>query len=248
VINKVTTILFGPARSAYFEMGNITNLAVSPSHAKDANEAVWPVITPIPALSWTNAAPNAVKFFVDVSTLDTVPVGDKVHTVTVGSKGILATSYQLTSAEWKKVRQLAAKSEGVLYWRVRGTDKDGLLGAGSAAKMLVIDAGDWVVNGPANVSASPASFSWTHTGDGLIAYCLQFSVDDDFQLLSAMTVKIPSSPVAYATGYTLTAADQSKLVTLAMKNGRNKLYYRVLGQDAEKVFAGHSGSQTIDVP
>jgi hypothetical protein len=248
-INKAPAVLFGPIRSAYFEMGSITGLTLGPSpHVFDSKDAVWATVTPAPLLGWTNNAPNAVKFFIDVSTDANAPVGDKALTLTLGGKGVAATNYQLTAADWKKVRQLATKGDGMLYWRVRGTDKDGLLGCGSAIKPLVVDGGNWVVSSLGNLSATPAAITWTNDADGLVKCGLQFSVDDSFEKLSSMTVKVPTSAVAYSTGYTLTASDVTKLTKLALKKGLDKLYYRVYGEDAEKAFVARSTSQIVNVP
>ena len=247
-INKVPTILYGPTRSAYFDIGSITGLAVVPSHTVDGKDTVWPLVTTPATFSWTDLSATSSKFFVDVSRLSGVPLGDKANTVSIAPKGVLATSYQPTPAEWKKIRTLA-KGGALLYWRVRGTDKDGLLTCGSAPRALVIDGGEWSLSGPGSLSASPAEFAWSTTGggNGIVAYNLQFSAAADFQAVARITVNVPTSPKAILS-YTLSDAEKAALRKLATNNGGVPvLYWRVRGVDAEKAFTAFSAAQTVNV-
>jgi hypothetical protein len=246
IVGGVTTTLFGPTRSAYFDMGNITGLTVSPSHIVDGKDGVWPVNVSLPTFSWDNGAPNAVKFFVDVSSDPNVPLSDKALTVTLGGKGVPATSYPLTAADWKKVRQLASKGEGVVYWRVRGTDEDGLLECGSAVAPLVIDGGTLDL-APFSLSDSPCKATWTHdTGPVTYRYYLQVSMSNTFDRKDGWIIKRPATSID-ALSYTLTDKETASLRKKCVREAITELYVRVSAEDPDKAFVVRSDAVTVPV-
>jgi hypothetical protein len=247
LIGKSPTAVYGPTRSVYFATGSFGTLSVAPVHDVEGTDGVYPDVAVRPTFSWVNTPPNVAHFFVDVSSNANVPLGDKLHTATFGAKGISTVTYQLLPAEWKKLRQLATIGQGTVYWRVRGADRDGMLACGSGIEPLIIDGGLNAPTGPANVSATPAVFNWSHAGTGITGYYLQFSVDDTFEAVASSTVRIPAKSVA-ATTYTLLPADVLKLNALARRNVVGTLYYRVRGEDAERAFVAASDSATISVP
>jgi len=246
-MNKVPAVLYGPTRSFYFDVGAIENLAISNSHDRDGCQALWPVVSVPPAFSWDDNTVGMAKFFLDVSSDPKVPLRDRLHSVILGGKaGITANAYTANAAEWKKIRQIAALGDGTLYWRVRALDKDGALSCGSCVRKFIVDGGEWSLSALDLSETSPA-VSWTHSGDGIAVYALQFSSKADFPASSALTVKIPAAPTAALT-YALTPLDVARLKALAHRVSATDLYYRVLGYDAEKAFIAKSPAQTAPVP
>lgn len=249
------TDIYGPAWSFCFDCGQIVDLDVTPSHDVGADEAVWPNrYVPI-EFSWTDGTSGMSRFVVVVSSDPAIPMRDRKKTVVLGRRGVPGSPYVLSRPEWKRVRKLATwqqmprngtPAEGVLWWAVRGTDADGILACWSEPKKLIVDGGEWTL-GDLDLGAYPPEVFWTHTGDGLAWYNVEFSVSADFPPTSRKTLRMPARPVKSAP-YSLTAGDIRRLGILAARNGVSTLYYRVCGHDADKSFTAYSDFKTIAIP
>jgi hypothetical protein len=245
--------VFGPVRNVFFDCGEIADLDVEPSHDKGGDEAVWPDKTTPPEFSWTydgsGVAPAALMtyFRVDISTDGDVPLRDRAKTLTVGGSGTKVWSYTLTAAQWKKVRQLATKGNGMLYWRVRGKDAGRVLECASAVKPLAVDGGTLLLT-PFKLTNSPCTAVWSHTEQGAVAYkyYLQFSPDDSFDRKEGWIVTMPGAGTLDAV-YTLPKSKQMALLKRAQhpKSGVAAVYCRVRAEDANK--ASVTYSNTIEV-
>jgi len=235
-----------PTRAILFETGDIMDLAVAPSHLKGSDEAIWPDKSAPPESSWNDSTVGMKYFYVDVSTSETMPLTDRKATMTLGGAGITgASSYTLTAAEWKKLRKIAATSNGVLYWRVRSKDADKALTCASAVKKLIIDGGEWSLS-DIDLSSVPVVVSWTHTGAGIVKFNLQFSSTTDFHPTAKETISVPTRAIA-ATTYALQDADLKRIKALALRNGVTILHYRVRGEDVDKAFVIYSETKTLSV-
>ena len=246
--DAINTVVFGPSRWMYFDMGTITGLAVSGTHQKDSTDALYPTLTPLPVFSWTDNTKGMSLFYMDISTSTEPRLSDKKQTIILGGAGIKGqNSYTLTTNDWKKIRKLArSASGGLLHWRVRASDADKALDCGSGIKDLVIDSGNWTV-GDLDLTAISPSLSWSTDAEGITGYQVEFSVNDQFAAGARSTLKVPTKAIA-ATSYNFTAAEVTKLATFAARSGVASLYYRVRGQDADGCFSGVSGAKTTAVP
>jgi len=243
--NEAYRNIYGPTRTILLDAGAITDLVVTNSHAVGVEEGVWPEILDPPVFSWTDGTLEMRYFHVDVSTDDTIPLKGKT-TVALCGKGVPGGPYKATNAEWKKIRKLASTCEGVLYWRVRALDVDRAFVYTSAVKEMVVDGGEWVLDA-LDLSGDNPEASWTHTGEGIVGYGLQFCGDDTFPASPRYTLKVPSGTVA-GSPYMLTAREKARLVDFAGRYGLETLYWRVRGQDADKSFITYSTPETTAVP
>ncbi|MCD6405597.1 MAG: SBBP repeat-containing protein [Planctomycetes bacterium] len=246
--SRVLGTVFGPARYLYFECGEVGDLTVSPSHVLGADEAVWPDAGCPPEFSWRDDTQWLKYFFVDVSTLETIPLKDARHTTTLSGRGILRSPCTATAAEWKRVRRLASTAGGRLYWRVRVLDEDRALTYAGQVKVLVVDGGTWSVSSPEHDPATGLPvFTWEHYGEGICRFALEFSADEAFEPSPRHTLVIPSRRTA-GTSYTLVSGELKAVKRLAARSGTPTLYYRVRGEDADGTFITHSPSETWDIP
>jgi len=242
-----TNTVSGAPRSLQFDGTAITELAVSVSHPLAGKTAVWPDKKARPSFSWTNPA-GALKFFyVDVSTDSSVPLGNRSVTVSLNA-GRAKGLYRAKPADWMKIRKLAAKSGGTLYWRVRALDVTRTLKCSSDVHELVIDAGQWTSVGTLDLSLTKPALSWTHAGDGIVRYAIQFSTNEDFSGAATTKATIPAAPPSAMTR-SLGPGEVLRLKALCKRNGNpTSLYYRVCGWDADKAFVTYSPVQTTDAP
>jgi hypothetical protein len=238
--------IYGPTRSILFDTGGITDLAITGSHPSGADEAIWPDVAAPPFFQWTNGTAGMRYFFVDVSTDMTIPLTDRTKTARLAGTGVTGNSYKATNAEWKAVRRLAAGAGGTLYWRVRALDTDRVFVYASGVKKLVIDAGTWVLDAIDFGEANPY-VHWTHTGEGIAKYRLQFCQNDVFANTPGNVLTIPSSSIA-ADSYLMTAAEKSRLVSYAARHSVGTLYWRVRGEDADKSFMATSDPAAAVLP
>jgi hypothetical protein len=235
--------VFGPRRSFFFDCGDIAGLAATPSHGAAPSDVIWPLGGVVPTFQWSYSGNRMKYFYIDVSTVPSVRIGDAKTTVTLGGAGFEGSLYQLTKSQWKGVRKLAAKSGGQLYWRVRAKDAKKVLESASAVKQLVIDGGEWTLSDVELGAAAPA-VSWTHTGEGIVAYNVQFSADEGFPAGGA-TITLSAGS---ATSRTLTSAEVTRIKKLAARAGKATIYYRIRGTDADKAFVAYSTSRALAIP
>jgi len=245
-LDKSRALVYGPVCSMYFDTGSITGLAVTPSHDLGGDDAVWPDASVPPAFSWTDNTVEMKTFRVDVSTDASVPLNDAAKTITMGGSKTTTATYTPTADQWRRVRALATKGDGTLYWRVRALDYQRALECGSSVITLKVDPGAWDVSA-LDLSLATPDVSWTHTGDGIVKYSLQVSADASFPPAASKTLKVPAASIAGAS-YTLTEAQKANVLSLAARNGVAQLHYRVRGEDAQKAFLAYSYAQTADVP
>ena len=238
--------VYGPARSIFFDTGSISGLSVSPTHDVSGEEGLWPEAQSAPTFSWTDDSLGMEKFYVDVSTDETLPLSDRKKSTTLGRGKVEGPYYTATAAEWKRLRKLAATSAGTLYWRVRATDAYKALTSASGVKELVIDGGEWTV-GALDLQAATPEVSWTHNAQGYLKYSVELSVSEDFPVNVRETVKIPPTGTE-ALNYAFTPADLSRLATLAQRNSASTLYYRIRAEDSQKQFFTHSYHQSSICP
>ncbi len=236
----------GPPRAILFDAGNVTNTDVQPSHVLGADTALWPDRNAPVTFTWTDNTRGMSRFMVDISVDQTIPVKDGRSTVVLGGGGVAGSPYVTTTADWLKVRKLAATSGGVLFWRVRAQDAQRALTTGSATKRLVFDGGAWSV-GDLDPSGDAPSLAWTHAAEGYVGYSLQFSADGAFAPVARETVKVPSGSVP-ASPYVLKATEVRRLATFASRAGVTQLHYRVRAEDANRAYVAFSDAKVVDVP
>jgi len=138
-------------------------------------------------------------------------------------------------------------ANGVLYWRVRALTADGTLSCASAAKVIVVDGGQWAPDSPVDNGNARWTFSWAHTGEGIARYKLEFSVTSEFAPGARNTVKVPSGAIL-GQSCTLMAADIGRLRTMASRAGVTGLYWRVRGDDGDRKFICYSNPFSIPWP
>ncbi len=241
--------VYGAYRTLAFDCGDISDLHVSPSHDDRGQEAVWPDRDVRPSLSWTNNTTGMARFLIDISKYPDIPLSDRQSTMTVGGRGVTGVSYTLNTSEWKRVRRLATwlktlakpdTADGVLYWRVRAVTADGALSCVSAAKILIVDGGEWTLGQPdLDPLTGTPRFSWSHAGDGIPKYSLEFCWDGEFTPAARETLKVPSGSIT-ATSYTLKPGELTRLQRFMQRNGVGGLQWRVRGEDADRSFVTHS--------
>ncbi len=246
-VSRVYKNIYGPTRAFFFDIGTISDLAVADSYLLVADEAIAPVVYMSPLFTWTHGFSLQMKYFyVDVSTDMTMPMRDRKQSVSLCRKGIAAGPYKATNAKWRSIRRLAAKSDGVLYWRVRAADSDRVYIYASDVSMLVIDGGEFVVD-PVDLSEDTPLVSWTHTGDGIEKFSVEFCINDEFANTRRETLRVPSRPVSDQE-YQLSAKQKQVLLNFAARNSVDTLYYRIRGEDAERAFMTYSDASTTAVP
>jgi len=235
------------SKSPDYGPGDLIQLSVTNSHAKDADEAVWPDATYPPTFFWMSNVntPELVRYALDVSSEEAIPA-DAKKTLSIGGKRTEHAPYSPTKGEWKKIRILAVAGGGTLYWRVRATDVVGTVRATSDVKKLVVDGGEWAVDA-LDLSAESPAVSWTHEAEGFVTYRVQFCVDDQFAPGAKNTLTVPAGKLT-GSPYNLSPAVVAKLVHFAQRNSVDELYYRVSGADADKAFTSWSESATVALP
>jgi len=220
--------------------GDITNLAASPIHG---DRLMWPDATKFPAFSWTNGIPGMAYFWVDISTDSAFATKSAKKLISLTGASGSATA---TKAQWKAIRRLAAASGGTLYWRVRAKDKDKALTLASQTQTLTIDGGVWTVSDVTSTPDGPM-ISWTHEGQGIATYRLEFTASETFSAKPGSTVFVPASSIS-ASSYTLKSTEVARLRAFARHAKATTLHYRVRGEDAEKAFVTHSGTAAMTLP
>jgi len=239
-------LIMGRTRLLLFATGEISNLQVSGAHTLEGDEGIWPVKATKPLFTWTDATIGMKSFYVDVSTDESMPLRNRRKSVTLAGRTAGSTC-QATAGGWNRVRRLAAASGGVLYWRVRAVDKNRALIRTSAPVKLVIDGGTWAGGQISSLSAG-SSVAWTHDGDGITRYGVQFSTNSDFAGGSKTTLVLPANPPG-TLSKTFTTGDITRLKALAKRNGSaTTLYYRLCGYDADKAFVTYNSGHSIAAP
>jgi len=233
-----TGLVFGPAQSVVFNTGALTLNPIAGSHATGSDEAIWPVKATPPTFSWNNNTVGMRYFYVQVSIEASMTPAKPKQLLTFPKKGVTGANYTLRAADWKAVRKLATAGGGTLYWRVKAQDADKALVCMSVPSKVIVDIGQWALIDAA-LPAAGASVSCSHTGDGIVTHCLQFSTTDAFTAGARTLMTLPSKPIA-TTSYTLTAAQVKVLKAFATRAGRTSLYYRAVGRDADRSFVGYS--------
>jgi len=89
--------------------------------------------------------------------------------VSVGSGRVEGPRVEAGTFEWRRIRRLASDNNGILYWRVRATDRYRTLSCASAVKELVIDGGEFTL-GELDLTAPDPAATWRHDGEGLASY------------------------------------------------------------------------------
>ena len=234
------SIILAP-KELMLRSGDITNLTVSPVHGTNA---IWPDATKPPTFSWTNGITGMEYFWVDVSTDNTFSTKNlaKLVSLTAGSSSAITA----TRTQWKAIRRLAAANSGTLYWRVRAKDRQKVLTLASQTQTLTIDGGTWTVSDVTSTAEGP-KISWTHEGEGIVTYRLEFSATETFSGKPGTTVVVPAASIS-ATSYTLKATEVAKLRSLAQRAKVTLLYYRVRGEDADRILVAHSGAKAAALP
>jgi len=247
--------VYSPTRSILFGSGEIIDITPSPSHMAGGGDALWPDGNSVPSFSWIDLTDGMKYFFVDVSTDPTMPLKDQRRSVTLGGRGVEGEELEATKAEWKKARRLATwlktrtqtdPAEGTLYWRVRALDADRVLSCGSAVATLLIDGGTWSV-GDIDFGSTDSRLEWTHAGQGIEKYRIEFSISDEFNPTQKETLTVPARSLA-ETSYVFKAGEVSRLRKFAARNAVTGLYYRIRGEDADKAFITYSGAKTASMP
>jgi len=233
-------------RSIRFDLGTMNDIYVSPSHDLDGDEAIWPTVATAPSFLWTDDTRGVMYYWVDMSVDPSVPK-DKELTVSFGGKIKGDGIYQLTAAQWKKLRIFSRKaSGGVLYWRVRGAEGDKVLECASGIRKLVLDGGEWTLS-DLDLGAQAPEVSWTHSGEGIVKYRLQFSADETFGESGRRTLTLPAQSIS-GSSYGFSSAEVTNLKRFAQRNGVTTLYYRVRGEDADKAFVAYSQAKAATAP
>ena len=88
---------------------------------------------------------------------------------------------------------------------------------------------------------------WTHTGNGIVKYRLQFCADNVFANTPGNVLTIPASSIA-ADSYLMTATEKTRLLNYAAKHLVGTLYWRVRGEDADKSFTAVSDPAAAALP
>lgn len=234
--------MYGKTMALHFDSGRLTGAAVSPTHTLAGGTAVWPDKSQPPAFSWTDGTTGMTRFFVDVSIESTISLTDRKKAMVLGGSGVTSgSSLRTKPAEWLKMRQAAARSGGVLYWRVRATDDAKALSTTGAVQRLMVDGGAWTLS-DLSLGSTTSQVTWTHAGQGIVKCSLQFSPKAAFETKAGATLKIQAGS-ATATSYTLSAADMKKLRDFAARNGVTALYFRVCGEDADRAFIAASAAK-----
>ena len=240
--------VYGPTRRLSFECGEVTDLAVRGSHEKAGAEAVWPSPGAPPRFAWTDNTEWLKYFYIDISTDPNIPLRSPRETLTLGRRGVEGDSYTPTVFEWRRIRQLASGSDGLLYWRVRVKDGDRALTYVSGAKPLIVDGGEWALNAPStDAGTGMPLFSWSHDGEGLSRFRMECSTDDAFNPSPRYTLKVPLRPVE-GSSYAFTAIDLRRIELLAARNGVGRLHWRVTGETADRAFSATSACSTWELP
>ena len=264
--------IYGPARSLHFECGDIVDLTVSPSHDKDGDEAVWPKPDEPPTFCWTDNTEGMERFSIDVSTDPSMPLRAPRRTVTIGRGRIEGSSYTPNRGEWRRILMLATwqrrlpervwgePAEGVLYWRVRATDRFRALSCVSAVKKLIIDGGEIVITDPLDFTEPQPEVAWTYTGEGLEGFFIELSVADDFEPHPLYTLKIPARPFP-GSSYTFSEREVDRIRRFVDRYNRlatldrdpdtqpvSALHYRAGGQTPDRQFTAYSGAKQTPVP
>ena len=256
--SKAIGSIYSRMMSGRFDCGEIVDLAVSPSHVTTPAgesrtwESVWPEKDILPVFSWTNVTIGMKYFYIDISTDPSMPTRDRKKSLTICKRGTAGTHYKPTKGEWANIRKLATwhrrnvkqpePANGRLYWRVRAADKDKALSCVSPSKRLYVDRGTFSgLHVDSNPMTQTPRFNWTHTGQGIEWFCMEFCADGEFTPGAKYTLKVPGGYVQSGS-YTLKAGEVKRLQSFAAKNSTAILHWRVRGLDVDKKFVGYSGS------
>ena len=239
-------VIFGPARSLYFDCGDITNLHMTVSHENDGDEAIWPDKNSPPVFAWTYTGLQMKYFCIDISKSEAIPLGRPRLTITCNGRGREGNLYALSVAQWKKVRRMAATTGGVLYWRVRGKDSARVLECASAVKKLVLDGGSLEVS---QVDLrTDRTITWTHTDAGPVQYVYTFEFStSEFFLNGGRTITGPPNGLT-GNSWTLTDRQLDAVSGLADRNGVSTLYYRVRAEVSGNGFVIYSQPKITNAP
>ena len=238
--------IYAAPRALYFDTGEITDTQVSPWHDKSGKTALWPDPAVPPAFSWNDQTQGMEYFWVDVSSDPSIPLRDRRSTLSVGNGRVSAPVVEASVFEWRRIRRLASDSGGVLYWRVRATDRYRTLSCASAVKQLVVDGGEFAL-GALDLSAAAPQASWSHTGEGLARFALEISADPSFPRSPLYTVVVPPRGVE-GDFYEFTVFDLRRLALLATRHSAAILHWRVRGETYDRQFQTSSQSSTTPAP
>ena len=240
--------VYGPTRKLFFECGEVRDLAVTGSHEAAGMEAVWPSPNMPPTFTWTDNTEWLKYFFIDISTNPDIPPRSPRETFSLGRRGIEGNVYTPNVAEWRRMRQLASGSDGQLYWRVRVQDRDRALTYVSAAKQLLVDGGQWTLHAPvSDPGTGEPLYSWTHTGEGLTRFQMEFSANEQFARSPRYTLKVTPKP-GEGSSCVLNATNVRRLQLLAGRNDVATLHWRVTGTTADRAFTATSPPSTCPTP
>jgi len=238
--------IYGPGRAIYFDTGRITDTQASPSHEKSGKTALWPDPDAPPVFTWTDNTQGMEYFQADVSTDPSIPLRDRRSTLSVGNGRVTGPMIQASAFEWRRIRKLASGNNGVVYWRIRASDRYRTLSCASAVKELVIDGGEFATGG-LDLTAPAPTASWTHTGEGIARFAVEISAGADFPRGPAYTVIVPPRGVE-ANSYEFSALDVRRLALLARRHSASTLYWRIRGETADRRFTTTSESKTTPAP
>ena len=150
-----------------------------------------------------------------------------------------AKEYTPDAKTWKKIKTIANKGGGTLYWRIQGKGK-GIKGYSETYHQFAVDGGAINITSPIdNIGvpfADPGSvaFAWTNTEPGIVKFHVEINTTEQFGRKSLLSPKKPEEGLA-AWAIDPAGKDWKKIRKLASGTG-GTLWWRVRGWDADGVF------------
>jgi len=134
--------------------------------------------------SWEATNPGIVSFQVEINASEEFGRGS-ITTPRRPQEGL--TNWALTGdardITWRRIKRAANRTGGILWWRIKGLDADGVYQIVSEGRSFYIDIGELTATSPVDVTLPPdtvPTFEWTYAGDALTVFKLEVSADADF--------------------------------------------------------------------
>jgi len=150
-----------------------------------------------------------------------------------------AKEYTPDAKTWKRIKKLANKGGGTLYWRIRGSGR-GIHGYSATYHQFTMDGGVINITSPADDAGVPfadpgsVAFAWTSAEPGIVKFQVEINTTDQFGRRSILSPRRAQEGLP-AWAIDPAGADWRNIKRLASGTG-GTLWWRVRGWDADGVF------------
>ncbi len=233
-----------------FDSAAITDADLSPFQMKDAVKSIWPDTRPV--FDWNVANEMYSQYYLDFSNTPDINILDRRNTVIVTcknpAKNMVPSWYKPGEADWKKIKKtLASEGDGIIYWRVRGIDRDRAFTAASSVSTLLIRRPEFSLRKPAprrDGTVEPGvefSLDWNVNGEGYPTFQVQVSTTDAF-VKGRETVTLRRITTST---YALSTAEVKRIQKMLDYAGTDTFHWRVMTVDLDRTITAYSEAQAV---